>query len=141
VTIAAPALAVALVQPLGSLHGTMLLVLVLPPIAYALDRLGWAEIIATLIAGDKPGNGRVALAYASWSVWLVSASPSAIVAFLLGVNILNLLTPHGSLATILGRNIARSAGVHLPASVYLRNAWRYAVVGTLAGLVPLLFGR
>jgi arsenical pump membrane protein len=72
------------------------------------------------------------------SVWLVGASPAAVVAFLLGTNILNLLTPHGSLATILGRNLATAAGAHLPASVYLRGAWRYAVAGTIAGLLPLL---
>jgi arsenical pump membrane protein len=75
------------------------------------------------------------------SVWLVGASPAAIVAFLLGTNILNLLTPHGSLATILGRNLAAAAGAHLPASVYLRGAWRYAIAGTVAGLLPLLVWR
>jgi arsenical pump membrane protein len=72
------------------------------------------------------------------SVWLVGSSPAAVVAFLLGANILNLLTPHGSLATILGRNLATAAGAHLPTSVYLRGAWRYAVAGTIAGLVPLV---
>jgi arsenical pump membrane protein len=73
------------------------------------------------------------------SIWLVGASPEAIVAFLLGVNILNLLTPHGSLATILGRNLARAAGAHLPVAVYLRTAWPYAIAGTAAGLIPLLW--
>jgi Na+/H+ antiporter NhaD/arsenite permease-like protein len=73
------------------------------------------------------------------SIWLIGASPEAIVAFLLGVNILNLLTPHGSLATILGRNLARAAGAHLPVAVYLRTAWPYAIAGTAAGLIPLLW--
>ncbi len=76
------------------------------------------------------------------SVWLVGSGAPAVVAFLLGANILNLVTPHGSLATILGRNLATAAGAHLPAAVYLRGAWRYAVIGTVAGLIPLvLIGR
>ena len=41
------AAAAIVVRPLGALGPTMLLVLVLPPIAHALDRLGWAEIVAT----------------------------------------------------------------------------------------------
>lgn len=72
------------------------------------------------------------------SVWLVGASPEAVVAYLLGTNILALLTPHGSLATILGRSLAKAAGAHLPTIAYVRDAWRYALGGTAAGLLALI---
>lgn len=75
------------------------------------------------------------------SFWLVGASPEAIIAFLLGVNVLNMVTPHGSLATILARGIATASGHHVPAELYIRNAWRYAAAGTVAGLIALALAR
>jgi len=75
------------------------------------------------------------------AVWLVGASPAAIVAYLLGTNVLALLTPYGSLATILGRNLAKLSGASLSTGEYLRQAWPFAVVGTAAGLVALVVIR
>ncbi|HEY7942647.1 MAG TPA: hypothetical protein VID25_11925, partial [Candidatus Limnocylindrales bacterium] len=46
---AATAGALAVTRPLGPLAGTMLLVLVLPPLAAALEVLGWAGIVAGVI--------------------------------------------------------------------------------------------
>jgi len=85
--------------------------------------------------------GGLLAAAAFGAVWLVGASPAAIVAYLLGTNVLALLTPHGSLATILGRNLAAGAGAPLPARVYLLGAWPYALAGTVAGLIALLVIR
>ena len=104
-----------------------------PSVAELIVVAGVGGIVAAAI------NNLPAAAFGS--LWLVGASPQAIIAFLLGVNILNMVTPHGSLATILARAIASAAGHHLPSGVYLRHAWRYAAAGTVAGLVALAVAR
>jgi arsenical pump membrane protein len=109
----------------------------LPQPDATLDPIAALPLIA-LVGGVLAATINNLPAAAFGAVWLVGASPAAIVAFLLGTNVLNLLTPHGSLATILGRNLAAAAGAHLPASIYLRTAWRFAIAGTVAGLLPLL---
>ena len=75
------------------------------------------------------------------AVWLVGASPAAIVAYLLGTNVLALLTPYGSLATILGRNLAKPSGASPSTREYLLEAWPFAVVGAAAGLAALIVVR
>jgi arsenical pump membrane protein len=71
------------------------------------------------------------------AIWLSGSSPTAVVAFLVGTNLFALATPHGSLATILSRQLGLRRGIDLGARTYLANAWRYALVSSLAALVAL----
>ena len=36
------------------------------------------------------------------------------------------------------RSLARAAGAHVSTRAYVRDAWRYAIGGTAAGLVALI---
>jgi arsenical pump membrane protein len=72
------------------------------------------------------------------AVWLARVHPATLVAFLIGTNIGALATPHGSVATILARAVGRRHGVEIPARAYLGSAWRYALVGSLAGTLALV---
>jgi Na+/H+ antiporter NhaD/arsenite permease-like protein len=65
----------------------------------------------------------------------------AIVAYLLGTNVLALLTPYGSLATILGRNLAKLSGASPSTREYLLEAWPFAIVGAAAGLAAVIVVR
>ena len=76
-------------------------------------------------------------AAACGAAWLARANPATVVAYLIGTNVAAVATPHGSLATILARAVGRRHGVASPVSEYLRSAWRYAVVGAVAGIVAL----
>lgn len=71
------------------------------------------------------------------AVWLARAHPATIVAYLIGTNIAAIATPHGSIATILARAVGKGNGVQMPVGAYLRSAWRYAAIGTLAGGITL----
>ena len=88
-------------------------------------------------------GGLLALAFnnlpaaACGAVWLARAHPATVVAFLIGTNVAAVATPHGSVATILARAVGGRHGVATPVSEYLRSAWRYAVVGTVAAIVAL----
>ena len=75
------------------------------------------------------------------AIWLVGASPAAIVAYLLGTNILALVTPHGSVATMLGRTLAHRAGEPIPVRDYLWRGWRYALAGTVPAILVLVLLR
>jgi arsenical pump membrane protein len=75
------------------------------------------------------------------AIWLVGASPAAVVAFLIGTNFFALATPHGSLATILSRQLGLRHGVNLGARAYLTSAWRYALVSSVVALAALLVAR
>ncbi len=72
------------------------------------------------------------------AVWLAGARPDLVVAYLVGTNVLALLTPHGSLATLLCRAVAARGGHDLPHGPYLRAAWRFALVGGAAALAALV---
>jgi arsenical pump membrane protein len=71
------------------------------------------------------------------AAWLARAHPATIVAYLIGTNVAALATPHGSVATILARAVGGRHGVPTATGAYLRSAWRYALVGAVAGLVAL----
>ncbi len=75
------------------------------------------------------------------AVWLGHVSPSVVVAYLVGTNVVAVATPHGSAATMLVRAGAHRQGVHLPAAEHVRDAWRYAVVGGLAAIAALALTR
>jgi arsenical pump membrane protein len=72
------------------------------------------------------------------AVWLAGAHPATIVAFLIGTNVAALATPHGSVATLLARAVGVRNGITTPVGTYLRSAWRYAAIGTAAGLLALI---
>lgn len=73
--------------------------------------------------------------------WLVGASPAAVVAFLIGTNLMAIGTPHGSLATILCRRLAARKGIRVGTWEYLGTAWRYASAAGLPALGALLIVR
>ena len=72
------------------------------------------------------------------AAWLARAHPAAIVAYLIGTNLIAIATPHGSVATLLVRAKGARHGVMTPAAVHLATAWRYAAVGAIAGFAALL---
>jgi hypothetical protein len=64
-----------------------------------------------------------------------------VVAFLVGTNLTALLTPHGSVATMLCRSLARLDGHSPSRRAYLATAWRYAGAATVsASLLLVLVG-
>ena len=73
--------------------------------------------------------------------WLVGSSPAAIVAFLIGTNLIAIGTPHGSLATILCQRLAARKGIRVGARRYLGTAWRYAWAASLSALAALVVAR
>ncbi len=72
------------------------------------------------------------------AAWLGVASPTLIVAYLVGTNFGSVATPHGSVATILARSSARLRGRETGIRVYLANAWRYAAVTAIAAIAALV---
>lgn len=75
------------------------------------------------------------------AIWLHAASGPFVIAYLLGTNILALVTPHGSVATMLGRSLAQRGGVKVSPRGYLWLGWRYALGGTVPALLVLMAQR
>ena len=75
------------------------------------------------------------------AVWLLGGSPDAVVAYLVGTNMLAIATPHGSLATILSRRLARRGGVHIKTREYLLGGWVYAAAAGVPAIGALLVAR
>jgi Na+/H+ antiporter NhaD/arsenite permease-like protein len=75
------------------------------------------------------------------AVWLLGGSPDAVVAYLVGTNMLAIATPHGSLATILSRRLASRGGVHIRTREYLLGGWLYAVAAGIPAIAALLIVR
>lgn len=97
--------------------------------------------IITLVGGLLAAilNNLPAAAFGAF--WLVGASPEAVVAFLIGTNLIAIGTPHGSLATILCRRLAAGKGIHVATRSYLDTGWRYACAAGLPALGALLVTR
>ena len=99
-------------------------------------------LLAVMVAGGALAatiNNLPAAAFGAG--WLSGAPVPVVVAWLVGTNIAALITPHGSVATLLGR---AAAGRHGPTSSvgdYLAGAWRYAVVASLAAIGGLVVVR
>lgn len=72
------------------------------------------------------------------AIWLHAAGGPLVIAYLLGTNILALVTPHGSVATMLGRTLAHRGGVVITPRDYLWRGWRFAVAGTVPALLVLI---
>jgi len=105
----------------------------LPPLV----ALPFIALVGGLLAATV--NNLPAAAFGAF--WLIGASPAAIVAFLIGTNLIAIATPHGSLATILCQRLATGKGVRVGARMYLGSAWRYASAAGLAAVVALLIAR
>jgi len=71
------------------------------------------------------------------SVWLVGADIQIAMAFLIGTNVLAVITPHGSLATMLSHAVAQARGWRISRSAYVRNAWRDALLASGVALAAL----
>lgn len=108
--------ATAMPRPDGSLGGLLLALVVGSALA--------------AIANNLP-------AAAFGAVWLARAHPAAVIAFLIGTNVTAVATPHGSVATILARSVGARHGVVTAPRAYLVGAWRYAVIGAVAGVLAL----
>ncbi len=103
------------------------------------DALGLAGLC--LVGGALAMTLNNLPAAAFGAVWLVGASPTAVVAYLIGTNFACLATPHGSIATILARSVAARAGHPAPIGTYLSGAWRFAAATTAAALGALNLAR
>ncbi len=97
--------------------------------------------MAALVGGGLAAAANNLPAAAFGAVWLHGAPPALVVAYLVGTNVLALVTPHGSLATMLCRSVAARAGHAIPHGPYLRVAWLFALPATLAALAALALVR
>lgn len=104
------------------------------PAAVALPLIAVVGGVLALTVNNLP-------AAAFGAVWLSGASPEAILAYLIGTNVLALVTPHGSVATMLGRTLAHRGGSPVGTRSYLRRAWRYALAGALPAVAWLVLVR
>jgi arsenical pump membrane protein len=97
--------------------------------------------IIALVGGVLAASVNNLPAAAFGALWLVGASPEAVVAFLIGTNLISIGTPHGSLATILCQRLAAGKGIHVGTRMYVGSAWRYASAAGLPALGALLIAR
>jgi Na+/H+ antiporter NhaD/arsenite permease-like protein len=74
-------------------------------------------------------------------VWLRGAAPPLVIAYLVGTNVLALVPPLGSVATLLCRSVVDRGGHHVPQRSYLRTARRCALAGAGAALLGLAMFR
>ena len=95
-------------------------------------------VLALAVGGLLAAVANNLPAAAFGAVWLSRAHPATIVAYLVGTNVAALATPHGSVATLLARAVGVRHGIVTPVGTYLRSAWRYAAIGTLAAMLALV---
>ncbi len=75
------------------------------------------------------------------ALWLIGAGPSTVIAFLIGTNVISVLTPHGSLATMLSHSVAIRRGWPLDRRAYVRRGWVEVVALTAAAVLALTWFR
>jgi arsenical pump membrane protein len=109
----------------------------IPPDVPAIVGLPLIALVGGLLAVTV--NNLPAAAFGA--IWLVGASPAAVVAYLIGTNLFAIATPHGSLATILSRQLGLRGGVDLGVRDYVRAAWRYALVSSVVAVIGLIVVR
>lgn len=73
--------------------------------------------------------------------WLGSAAPVAVVAYLIGTNFSAVATPHGSVATLLARSVAKQHGPVDSSRAYVASFWWYALATTITAFVVLVIIR
>lgn len=79
--------------------------------------------LIALIGGALAATVNNLPAAAFGAIWLHGASPDAVVAYLIGTNLLAIATPHGSVATMLVRRLASRGGFETSALEHLTTAW------------------
>lgn len=94
-------------------------------------------LVACLVGGLLAAAFNNLPAAAFGAVWLIGDPASAIVAYLVGTNVVALATPHGSLATILARSIAARGGHPVATRSYLKAAWPFALVPAAVAVLVL----
>jgi Na+/H+ antiporter NhaD/arsenite permease-like protein len=136
---AAPVVPLAVVVVAGLAAGPIAGVAGLLPKPHVVDPV---TLFAVMVAGGALAASIDHLPAAAFgAVWLGGAPVPVIVAWLVGTNVAALVTPHGSVATLLARAAAQR---HEPTSRvgdYLGSAWRYAVVASVAAVASLALVR
>lgn len=98
-------------------------------------------LVVTLVGGALAALINNLPAAAFGAVWLAGADPVTIVAYLVGTDIMCVLTAHGSLATMLVHAVAERRGHRVGRRRYLREAWRDVGLATAAAVVALVLFR
>ena len=136
-----PALGIGVILAAALLGGPMAGAAAQLPVAARLQPSPAVLTVTALLGGVLAAAMNNLPAAAFGAVWLRGAPPPLVIAYLVGTNVLALITPHGSLATVLSRSVAARAGHPIPHGPYLRSAWRFALAGSLAALAALaIFG-
>ncbi|HET9613942.1 MAG TPA: SLC13 family permease [Candidatus Limnocylindrales bacterium] len=114
--------------PIASLAGVV-------PRPHGTDPL---SLVVVMIAGGALAatvNNLPAAAFGA--AWIGASDPAVVIAWLIGTNFAALVTPHGSVATLLARAAARRHGPTTTVRDYLGNAWRYAAATSIAAVACL----
>jgi Na+/H+ antiporter NhaD/arsenite permease-like protein len=136
---AAPLVPLAIVVVAALAAGPIAVVAGLLPKPHVADPL---TLLAVMVAGGALAatvNNLPAAAFGA--VWLGGAPVPVLVAWLVGTNVAALVTPHGSVATLLARAAARRHGPTSSVGDYLGAAWRYAAVASVAAIACLVLVR
>ncbi|HTS14141.1 MAG TPA: hypothetical protein VMH24_00620, partial [Candidatus Sulfotelmatobacter sp.] len=72
------------------------------------------------------------------AIWLQGAGPDAVVAYLIGTDLFAIATPHGSVATMLCRQLAARARVVIGVREHLATAWLPALAAGVPATIALL---
>jgi Na+/H+ antiporter NhaD/arsenite permease-like protein len=136
---AAPLVPLAIVVVAALAAGPIAAVAGLLPKPHVADPL---TLLAVMVAGGALAatvDNLPAAAYGA--VWLSGAPVPVVVAWLVGTNVAALVTPHGSVATLLARAAARRHGPTSSVGDYLGAAWRYAAIASVASIACLVLVR
>ncbi|MFN8621107.1 MAG: hypothetical protein U0869_10220 [Chloroflexota bacterium] len=98
-------------------------------------------LVVTLVGGALAAIVNNLPAAAFGAVWLAGADPVTIVAYLVGTDVMCVLTAHGSLATMLVHAVAERRGHPVRRRHYLRHAWRDTLLAVGAALLALILFR
>jgi Na+/H+ antiporter NhaD/arsenite permease-like protein len=98
-------------------------------------------LVVTLVGGALAALINNLPAAAFGAVWLVGAEPVTVVAYLVGTDIMCVLTAHGSLATMLVHAVAARRGHVVSRRRYAWEAWRDVGFATAAAILALILFR
>jgi arsenical pump membrane protein len=100
-----------------------------------------ALLVIALVGGALAAAINNLPAAAFGAIWLHGASPDAVVAYLIGTNLLAIATPHGSVATMLVRRLAARGGFETGVLDHLTSAWLPALAAGVPAMLALLVVR
>ena len=98
-------------------------------------------LVVTLVGGSIAALINNLPAAAFGAVWLAGADPVTIVAYLVGTDVMCVLTAHGSLATMLVHAVAARRGHTVSRRRYAWDAWRDVGLATAAAVIALILFR